>query len=118
MRTFKQIKDDVDNASTAWFIGGMHEADDNANGVYLQAIKDYFAIFPNAQGYNFHDGIVPVNLNDLRNFCCEYVINGTKKNLDKIKKAKERMKENWTSETFNNYLDTIENADGIFFSWS
>ena len=62
----------------------------------------------NALGYKFHKGIVNLKADELHNFCCDYVFNGTAENIEKVKAAEKSV----------NLMVTLDEADGILFIWS
>lgn len=70
---------------------------------------------PNAKGYQYYQGMVTLDAENLYNFCCDYVFDGTPENIEKIKAAEEEFKKTGITENLTNVLDA---ADGICLVWS
>lgn len=92
-----------------WMLMGTPEAYNALNEVNREVIKAYMAENSNALGYKFHKGIVNLKADELYNFCCDYVFNGTAENIEKVKAAEK---------TVDSLMTTLDEADGILFIWS
>ena len=111
----KQLRKQNLETFAAWHLGGTHEADDDLNDGNLGTIKTYMAENPNAKGYKYHEGIIDLDTENLYNFCCDYIFDGTPENIEKIKAAEGEFKKTRIPENLTNTLDA---ADGICLVWS
>ena len=106
--TLEQARTKGNEAFREWVLMGQPEAYNDLNESNIETIKAYMAENSNALGYKFHKGIVNLKADELHNFCCDYVFNGTAENIEKVKAAEKSV----------NLMVTLDEADGILFIWS
>lgn len=93
-----------------WMLMGNPEAYNKLNESNREIIKSYMAENSHAMGYKFHKGIVKLQTEELFNFCCDYVFNGTNENIEKVNAAE--------GGSVEYLMLVLDKSDGICLIWS
>lgn len=111
-----------------WKACGSPEACDELNNSNRELIRAYAEEFPAAMGILINPntdeekrkgGIFKITeTENLYNFCCNYIFNGTAENFEIVKATAEKWRNGGKIDDLNKLDTALEAADGVCIIWS